>query len=1511
MDTEPSLAENAVTDNGATSGETVDPAILKEKVAEVDVASLKGGGDEKDTPAADAIPAPATEDSVPIEKDDLLERLDKIETSASTEGKPPAQDSDLENDDLIQRLEAMEKDEEAADKKEEAATNHQNGLDKSDEVEAAPAADEKATEEVKPPVEEEKMEVDATDVAEKKEEQPASETPESTANGSAVHEPEEQSTGSVKRRHSEDQDAEPSSKKVHVDETDDAELKTDIEKQTEEVPGTDASESLSKNEETPPEPPAEEEKVKEAEPTPVPEPEKETVDEVKSAEPESGPVDEQKVETSAPTPEKDEEPKPDCVEESKEKMEEAVQESAVEEAASSGTVEEGSKIPESESKESVPEPLPDTEPNTETDSCSQEEEQPSSSIPTAVESKPDATISSSSEEPAAVENPVESAETVTSSDEKPLGEGEESSAEVDSTPVDPTPAAVEEAMEVDSESVAEESSKPEVVEEPCTTKEAFECTNQEKENQESTPKETPAEEPVQEKVDEKQVPEEDQEAMEVDSAAPTQSKQVDADVTESMNTTSEELIESLTKDETDAVADSQSEANSALNKNLESTAADDSKAEESKVLDDSIECSLPTSSSDKLTDKLKQRLDLISNGSSTPTSNTGTVSSSNVYNSTPIQKQFEISSENVSKITRSSVDNSRQEDDEEHSAIVADNSVVEEKEAAVASTSTVSTAEPAGKKEPEVAASETSGITTKDESSLKTESSEVDSCTASSALNTADEINMYASNARKFNGISSTSGSELDDKSIPNPPASSTTTSVSTPTTTIDKLDLTPALTSEETVYEVSVWFEGADLQFLSVEKQQAGISGTVGSTQDLTSIDSSKQSSNGSVGSLGPFSLPPARPTADSAMSQSSTTESSSGASQFKQVLPKVKQTIRGASALATFMIEEFTKIKKLLNKDEEEPATPYKTPKTSRAPSSTTKKSATKGRGQKRPHEDEEESVEEPESKKSAKQVKKSTPSPKVEVIERSEDDQCCLARWTDRKYYAGRVTSYKGDNKYMVVFEDGASKALSRDVIVFGDKDTLPIEGHAIHALSHDDTYEPAIVREIKRNEETSEVLYVVEIADGKTLEVTASDMYLTDEQAKYINKACKETEDAAAMASPGAAGGKPRTPLATPNTPDDASAEKGSRSSRSRRGADKPQTPATPEAGYSGGVGKAKGRRGRSKGAPQQPISTASEGSDVSDIVEEETPAPPSPETGLEFVDGVQPELQRTEKESEIKKMYLVAEYLGKGFNNNHGLDELLGPLPGSKTLFRNKHFILTCTIPPKGFSSTMEKDDLRNRYRKFSSAPFVKEHLRQQIEAGGGKVYQYFEDIPKSKYKQCKLIAPHPCATAKYIQCLAVDIVAVTHEWIIECCQTLTLLDAKRYALPSGWSLIEERYIRWNCGRGVEQRSTTNPFVGCCVNIASLNKDFTEFWSRTCKMAGATVRLIKSDSDLTENLTGYMLTDQEFPEDIKLRASRYGLSIVSTVWVVQSLILGRICLPESHEKLTQIYQDDDY
>uniref|UniRef100_A0A2K6VAQ9 Uncharacterized protein n=1 Tax=Anopheles darlingi TaxID=43151 RepID=A0A2K6VAQ9_ANODA len=1040
------------------------------------------------------------------------------------------------------------------------------------------------------------------------------------------------------------------------------------------------------------------------------------------------------------------------------------------------------------------------------------------------------------------------------------------------------------------------------------------------------------------------------------------------------------------------------------------------------------------------------------------------VSSSNVFSSTPIHANFEckpVTSGNVSKITNppSSVETSRIEADDStellHSSIAVVAGKVEEKEKGKASTSlAASTTTSAGKasdttptktesasstaatastsaspsvrqtppkKDPALKQEPQSPSDSSRSSSKTIDSSEVDSCTGIhalmvSAMNTTEEINLYKNNAKKFNGISSTS-SDVSDLDVPKPAILITSieksSHVPTTPTTSKQLNLSEAIevtTSSEQQYEVSVWYEGQDLQFLSIEKLHGMIKGhTSSASEGSTSVpagntakphdnvsctdSSAKQSStattstsNGSVTSLGPFALPDSKLQASNASSDSSSTSSvtlnsqhGSSAKLSQSSLPKVKQTVTGSVELCDLIINEFRKLKRKLQPDHteneevsriDESAQQQlsKTPKTpatgrgqGRKESSVAKKSAPRGQKRSKLMQDSEEEDEHDygddggdartpkagtsssASKQAAKRSKQAIESPSgssatatkvaasvVKSPEPKQFDICCLARWTDRKYYAGRVTNQRGD-KFVVIFEDGCSKTLSRDIIVFGEEGVLPILNHSIHALTGGDTYEPAIVEEIKRNEASNDVIYCVRTASS-TLEIAATDIYLTDEQAKWIHNACKDKpdpikkllSDTSAVAKGddsnagctatggGAVVHTTKTDAAAVAAAIDAESaladgEKGSRSTRSKRTTnDKPMTPGTPEAGYSGGVGK-KGRRGRRKIAPplDMLVSECSDGG--SDGYDDEQPAAPSPEAGLEAVDGVQPELQRTEQESELAMMKVFGEYFGEHRNDaEEVLHEILGPIPSkSKTLFRNKHFLLSCTIPPKctsicnGFNGDLNKNS-------FSAVPYLKRHLRKQIEAGGGKVA--WRVVLWYVRRQ---ISKLNVSFAYKVTILHLNLQAISHEWIIECCQSLVLVDPKPYTLPSGWSFLEQRYMDWRGDSVKNKRSTASPFASVAINLASLNKDFNDFWSRVCKLAGATVRLIKTEADITENLTGYLLTDQEFPEEIKIKASRNGLLVVSTVWVVQCLINGAVCHPDSHEKLTQIYQEDDY
>lgn len=147
-----------------------------------------------------------------------------------------------------------------------------------------------------------------------------------------------------------------------------------------------------------------------------------------------------------------------------------------------------------------------------------------------------------------------------------------------------------------------------------------------------------------------------------------------------------------------------------------------------------------------------------------------------------------------------------------------------------------------------------------------------------------------------------------------------------------------------------------------------------------------------------------------------------------------------------------------------------------------------------------------------------------------------------------------------------------------------------------------------------------------------------------------------------------------------------------------------------------------------------------------------------------------------------------------------LDNVLGPIIQSHIL-KNKSFLLTCTIPIKATNGTTERQvcvifyamehghwtiilntifnwfltflhpkcyhekkgsrsngfDLNNRNTVFSTVPFFKDHLKQQIESAGGTVYSNFENVPVNKYRSCFLLSPFPCITAKYVQCLSANI----------------------------------------------------------------------------------------------------------------------------------------------------------
>uniref|UniRef100_A0A1B0CM80 non-specific serine/threonine protein kinase n=1 Tax=Lutzomyia longipalpis TaxID=7200 RepID=A0A1B0CM80_LUTLO len=106
------------------------------------------------------------------------------------------------------------------------------------------------------------------------------------------------------------------------------------------------------------------------------------------------------------------------------------------------------------------------------------------------------------------------------------------------------------------------------------------------------------------------------------------------------------------------------------------------------------------------------------------------------------------------------------------------------------------------------------------------------------------------------------------------------------------------------------------------------------------------------------------------------------------------------------------------------------------------------------------------------------------------------------------------------------------------------------------------------------------------------------------------------------------------------------------------------------------------------------------------------------------------------------------------------------------------------------------------------------------------------------------------------------------------------------------------------------RSPFCAFVDLNILLVSENKDFMDFWSRVCKLAGAaSVQAVKSVDDISTIQKGFLLVGREVHPVLIEKAKDFNISVVSTVWVVQSLISGTCCNADAHESLTKFFADD--
>jgi len=96
------------------------------------------------------------------------------------------------------------------------------------------------------------------------------------------------------------------------------------------------------------------------------------------------------------------------------------------------------------------------------------------------------------------------------------------------------------------------------------------------------------------------------------------------------------------------------------------------------------------------------------------------------------------------------------------------------------------------------------------------------------------------------------------------------------------------------------------------------------------------------------------------------------------------------------------------------------------------------------------------------------------------------------------------------------------------------------------------------------------------------------------------------------------------------------------------------------------------------------------------------------------------------------------------------------------------------LAPSTEIEATETDFETENEEEWVDRPFVRERLHTQILAGGGKIYEDFDKIPKDEYKNTMLITNVPNTTPKSILCLSVGILVCSHKWIIRCCTEVAI-----------------------------------------------------------------------------------------------------------------------------------------
>ncbi|CAI4226121.1 unnamed protein product [Auanema sp. JU1783] len=206
--------------------------------------------------------------------------------------------------------------------------------------------------------------------------------------------------------------------------------------------------------------------------------------------------------------------------------------------------------------------------------------------------------------------------------------------------------------------------------------------------------------------------------------------------------------------------------------------------------------------------------------------------------------------------------------------------------------------------------------------------------------------------------------------------------------------------------------------------------------------------------------------------------------------------------------------------------------------------------------------------------------------------------------------------------------------------------------------------------------------------------------------------------------------------------------------------------------------------------------------------------------------------------------------------------------------------------------------LTSAQRGSDATGFKKKLMSEFIEQCHGVVVEDFMAVEDQRELEPFLISDTCYRTHKYLSALARGIPCVSHEWIEKCREAKTLVDYASYLLPAGKSILDDQMYPLP----KNQRTLLKDKV---VLVHSTNRpatprslNFYQIWQPMVSWLGGTPL-----NEIPENIgiIDFILADNSAsPELIELAVEK-GISIASSEWVIQAIIMDKLPSLDSHPR----------